>query len=268
MKKFLVVLKSFILSRITIITWLALACLCIPSIVIAFFGHNHVLDTFTFACIIITLVYGAIVMLTLTFLVDISIINSAIDAKKKLYYAGVKTGEPAAETTPVAKTEVQSLLILVGTVNVAATTTRFIAKENFVVNTSKSAPVRISDVGESFNEWFLDKEEQPFIGSTLRYGRLVHSSIDGLIISELGGERKAETTLTELFALMQSQSNGENGPLLTNGYANIFYIKDVSGLLRAVFANWNDYVWFVHARAATYPFKWRAGNQVFFHDSR
>ena len=59
-------------------------------------------------------------------------------------------------------------------------------------------------------------------------------SVDGPILAELGGEAKAETTLTEVYSLMEAQKNGENGPLLTNGYANIFYVRDVNGALRAV----------------------------------
>jgi hypothetical protein len=38
----------------------------------------------------------------------------------------------------------------------------------------------------------------------------------------------------ERFSIMEKQRNGEAGPLLTDGYANIFYIEDVSGDLRAV----------------------------------
>jgi hypothetical protein len=139
---------------------------------------------------------------------------------------------------PVASTT--GLLIPVGTTTVPGTTTLFVARDRFVLNTKKGAPVKISYLRDNFKSWFLRKEEQPSGGSTLKYGKLSRYSADGPILNELGGEAEAETTLTELFSLMQAQKDGGNGPLLTNGYANIFYIKDTSGVLRAVNAYWND----------------------------
>ncbi|MEK7195270.1 MAG: hypothetical protein AAB655_01085, partial [Patescibacteria group bacterium] len=130
------------------------------------------------------------------------------------------------------------LLTPVGTVTVAATTTSFVAKDRFVVNTKQNAPVKIAYLWDDFRAWFTDKVEQPFEGSTLKYGKLSRSSVDGSIIAELGGEEKAETTLAEIFSLMAAQMaaqpSGESGPLLTNGYANIFYVRDAKGVLRAV----------------------------------
>ncbi len=160
------------------------------------------------------------------------------------------------------------LLEFIGTVTVAATTTLFIAKDHFVVNTKKNAPVKISYLGDNFKAQFLGKEEQPFAGSTLNYGKLSRSSVDGPIIAALGGEEKAETTLTELFSLMEAQKNGEDGLLLTNGYANIFYIKDVTGVLCAVSAGWGGDGWSVSAIVVTDPCEWLGGLQVFSCNSR
>jgi len=160
------------------------------------------------------------------------------------------------------------LLIPVGTTIVAATTTLFVARDRFVVNTGKKAPVKISYLGDNFKDWFLRKEEQSFEGSTLKYGKLFRSSVDGPILKELGGEAEAETTLTELYALMEVQKNGEKGILLTNGYANIFYVRDAAGSLRAVFARWYDGGWYVYAYAVTNPGAWFGGGQVFSRDSR
>ena len=70
---------------------------------------------------------------------------------------------------------------------VAATTTLFVARDRFVVNTGKKAPVKISYLGDNFKDWFLRKEEQAFEGSTLKYGKLSRSSVDGPILKELGG---------------------------------------------------------------------------------
>ncbi len=169
---------------------------------------------------------------------------------------------------PPVKPATKPLLIPVGTTSLAATTTPFVARDRFVVNTGKKAPVKISYLGDNFKSWFLGKEEQPFAGSTLKYGKLSRYSVDGPILAELGGETAAETTLTELFALMEAQKNGESGPLLTNGYANIFYVRDAAGGLRAVYANWNDDGWRVGAVSILYPNDWYDGHRFFSRDSR
>lgn len=160
------------------------------------------------------------------------------------------------------------LLIPVGTVTVAATTTLFVARDRFVLNTKKGAPVKISYLGDNFKSWFLRKEEQPFGGSTLKYGKLSRYSVDGPILKELGGEAEAETTLTEIFSLMEAQKNGEDGALLNNGYANIFYVRDTNGGLRAVYVFWSVGGWRVGADAVSDPREWRGGHQVFSRDSR
>lgn len=159
------------------------------------------------------------------------------------------------------------LLIAVGTATVVATTNPFVVRDRIVVNTKKNAPVKISFVSDYFKECFYDKTEEAFGGSTLNYGKLSRSSVDGPIIAELGGEAKAETTVAEVYALMEAQKNGENGSLLTNGYANIFYVRDAKGVLRSVYVYWNDDGWFVDALDVTSPLAWVDGRQVFSRNS-
>lgn len=159
-----------------------------------------------------------------------------------------------------------SILELVSTVVVSATTSKFVAKDRFVVNTKRNAPVKISTVWSNFTSWFLSgdgKTEDPISEQTLRYHKLRKSSVDGPIITELGGEEKSETTLTEMFSLMEKQKNGEDGVLLDNGYANIFYIRDQNGVLRAVIVYWNGDGWRVSAHSIEDPRRWGDGYQVF-----
>jgi hypothetical protein len=165
-------------------------------------------------------------------------------------------------------------LIPVGTTTVPATTIPFAARNWFVVNTEKNSPVNISFVGDAFKTQFLGKVEPPHTGSTLRCSKLVNPPALGLIVLELGGEAKAETTLAELFSLMKAQKKGENGPLLTDGYANIFFIKDVDGTLHTVNVDWRWYPpnyddgWYVNAGAMTEP-RWNLGvGRVCYRDSR
>jgi len=161
------------------------------------------------------------------------------------------------------RTEVESLLEYLGTAIIAATTDKFIAKDKF---TKRSASVKISAVWDNFTTWFLSgdgKTEDPITEQTLRYAKLRQSSMDGPIITEIGGEAKAETNLSEMFSLMEKQKNGESGVLLNNGYANIFYIKDQKGVLRTVGVYWGGGGWDVSADSVGDPSRWVGGDRVF-----
>ena len=163
-----------------------------------------------------------------------------------------------------------SILELVSTVGVPATSGNFIAKEKFVRDTGPKAKVKISYLDDSFTEWFLSgsgKTEDPISEQTLRYHKLRKSSVDGPIITELGGEEKSETTLTEMFSLMEKQKDGEDGVLLNNGYANIFYIRDQAGVLRTVIVLWSGNGWNILAYSVDDPHWWPSGSQVFSRNS-
>lgn len=150
------------------------------------------------------------------------------------------------------------LLEDVGTVTIARTE-RFIARKKFAVDTT----VKISCLGDNFQELFLGKVEELLGEITLRYQKLRKASRDISIINELGGEEKAETVLAEIYALLERQRNGEKGTLLTNGYANIFYVRNVIGVLCAVDVRWRGDGWFVGADSVGSPYGWYEGHQVF-----
>ena len=155
---------------------------------------------------------------------------------------------------------VVSLLEFISTINISATTGRFVTRDKFKLKKNSGI---CSYLGDNFTNWFLGKIEEPIGEQTLRYAKLRKSSLDSPIISELGGEEKAETTLAEVFSLMDKQFSGEEGVLLTNGWANIFYVKDRSGVLRSVIVYWYDGGWGADAYEVSYPYGWHAGNQVF-----
>ncbi len=163
-----------------------------------------------------------------------------------------------------------SILELVSTIVVNATTGKLVAKEKFVRDTGRKAKVKISYLGDNFTSWFLNgdgKTEDPISEQTLRYHKLRQSSVDGPIIAELGGAEKSETTLSEMFSLMEKQGKGEDGVLLNNGYANIFYIKDLAGVLRTVRVDWGGVGWYVYAYSVEHPDRWYDGSQVFSRNS-
>jgi len=165
-----------------------------------------------------------------------------------------------------------SLLEFVGIVLVPATTGKFIARDKFVINTKRNAPVKISCVNYNFKEYFLSgdgKTKDPMSEHALRYAKLCKESEDGTTIKELGGEAKAETTLSEMFSSMEKQGEGEDGALLNNGGANLFYIQDCSGVLRVVCVFWRDKDagWRIRAFPVEDSGHWSVGDQVFSHNS-
>ncbi len=135
----------------------------------------------------------------------------------------------------------------------------FVAKEKFKLK--KDGGI-CSYLGTNFTTWFLDKTETNVVLSTIGYGKLLQNAKDAIIIAFLGGETRAETSLAEVFHLMSVQANGEAGVLLINGWANIFFVRDFSGVLRVVSVRWLGCGWVVHAREVTDPGAW-SGGQVF-----
>lgn len=169
----------------------------------------------------------------------------------------------------ISQTAVPVLGDIISTTLIFGRAKKFIAKDKFIVDTSKKAKVKISFIGipyDDFIKQFLGKIEEPFTGSAV-YGREIKiDSYDEDILSELGGPEEAATTLTEVYAMMQNQSNHEDGPLLTNRSSNIFYIHDIKGKLWAVVLYWNDGGWTLGAYSTTLKaVKWGLGHRVFSH---
>ncbi len=156
-----------------------------------------------------------------------------------------------------------SIVNWLGNITLSATTEKFVAASKFVVNTTDATKPKISYLDDDFENWFLGKTEDQIAEASLWYGVLTESANSQRIIAELGGGAKAETTLTEMFSLMEKQKNGESRTLLNNGWANIFYIKDSSGVLRTVFMAWYDGGWHINARSVGIPHAWGVGYRVF-----
>ena len=157
-------------------------------------------------------------------------VNNQKSLKNKL--TGCLIYPPMTTKSP----ESNSLLKFVGTITIPATTEKFVAKNKFVVNTEHNTLVRISYLSDKFIKFFLSSEgkvEDPIIKHTLHYAKLRESSLNDLIIAELGGEEKAETTLSEVFSSMENQNN----KLLLNGgcFERLFFSKDMTGVLRVIF---------------------------------
>ena len=161
-----------------------------------------------------------------------------------------------------AQVVVKSILTLLGTITVP-TQSKFVVHDHFKLDTSKNAVVKIGYIWNEFTAWFNDLVEGETPEQELKYHKLEEDSLDERILQELGD--KAETKLSQLFALLKKQPNGEDGALLTNGYTNIFYVHDASGELRVVGVLWNAGFgyWIVRAYELGDSRVWRAGARVF-----
>lgn len=156
---------------------------------------------------------------------------------------------------------------LLGSVFIPMMARRFIAREHFLINTVENDRVRIAHLSENFKEWFLDKVEEPAEKKVkLRYAKLLRPSKDKSILGELGEER--ETTLVQIFVLMEWQKNGKEGVLSICNNSSLFYVFDKSFALRAVVINWMGVGYGVHAFATGIPKAkaWDYGLRVFFSD--
>ena len=162
--------------------------------------------------------------------------------------------------------EKPKLLKLLGTTTVPARTTSFVARDHFKVAKGKNDKVKISFVGDNFTNCFLKGEgkiEAPADSHNLAYHELVRRSLDLPVITELGGEAAAESTLADMWTMMEAQGSNEDGELLTNGHANILYVRDVSGGLRVVSLDWDDGGWYVNAFSISNPYEWHVNSRVF-----
>jgi hypothetical protein len=152
-----------------------------------------------------------------------------------------------------------SLLQPVDTALIPATSAPFVIREQF----KASSGVRFSNIWKEFKRRFFNKVEKPAGDVKLCKYRLVTIAPDGPIIAELGGAAKAEGSLSAAFALLRRQANGEDGFLQTNGYANIFYVRDEKDALCAVRIGWDGEGWVVDAISVEDPLAWNGKHEIF-----
>ena len=155
------------------------------------------------------------------------------------------------------------LLEPMGIYVIPANARKFLINDYFVVNTREGARVKIAYLTTKFQKYFLGKVERRNSSTTLRYYELMNPSTGNTILLDLGSEEKAETTLAEMYYLMSKQARGEEGTLLPNSYANIFYIRDISGDLRVASCRWDGEGWYLDARPVSDSWVWDKGRQVF-----
>lgn len=120
-------------------------------------------------------------------------------------------------------------------------------------------------VSEAFIDRILSVAEKVMEGkwSELKSWDLRKRATDTEVRAELPENHLVE--LWQIAKLIEGQPYGEKGPLLTNGYANLFYVKGKGGQVFVVFVLWDaDYGWWrVHAWRLGGRGWWHAGYRVF-----
>lgn len=143
-----------------------------------------------------------------------------------------------------------------------AASQKFCADRTFFGKTD----VKVAYRGDQFTAWFKEKvETNPRTGELTAFN-LPRVMTDAELIAHLGGEARAEVSLAEVWQLVERQKNGEEGVLLTNGWANLFYVEDANGVLRVVDVYWLDDGWCFNADAL-YGFRWSDARRAFSRNS-
>jgi hypothetical protein len=120
---------------------------------------------------------------------------------------------------------------------------------------------KIAWLGDNFRAHFLKLSENDMPATKWHVWQLTAWCTDREIIETLGGEIKSESRLARIFQVMQL---GRTGRLLTNGYANIAYVRSaLDDHLWAVDCSVDSRGWCVEASRISDPNGWRAGRRVF-----
>lgn len=127
----------------------------------------------------------------------------------------------------------------------------------------KSDDVMFSTIWDDFKKRFFDKIENPCGEVSYRKYKLLQIAPDGPIIAELGGEAKVAGTIYAAVSLFKRQGRGQAGFLQTNGYANIFYVKDAKGELCAIRTGWAEDGWVIDAISVADPLAWNGKHLIF-----
>jgi hypothetical protein len=139
---------------------------------------------------------------------------------------------------------------------------RFVAKDNFGQGKTING-VKFYDLGDNFKKIMLPMVEGVVEATTLQSYELLCNARDLAILKELPSGREV-TTLGQLHHQLTLQGEGQEGALLANGYANIFYVVGADGNLWAVGAYWGSgRGWSVCANPVGYPNDWDAVRRVF-----
>lgn len=153
--------------------------------------------------------------------------------------------------------------------SIPALTEQFDPSDKFTVDTSDTAVVKISYCGKNFSLWMLTAAVEARAAYELEVHSLTEDARDTDILQ--GAARDdVDTDIAAIHYLVSQQPKGENGPLMNNGRANIFYVPrkveeqgKIRAVRRVVRVFWLVGGWHFSAHAVPNPYGWYAGHRVF-----
>ncbi len=154
-------------------------------------------------------------------------------------------------------------------VSIPALMELFDPKDKFNVDTSETSAIKISGRGSNFELWMLPEVVAPRTGYVFEAHTLTSDANDEDILQ--GAERDdIDTDPAAIHYLVSQQPKGEEGPLLNDGKANIFYVQrkvegqgKIRSVRRVVHVDWYVRGWFFFACPIPDGREWNAGDRVF-----
>jgi len=194
---------------------------------------------------------------------DLGALKSALQALNEGRFRLDENGEVKIVPLP--------LFELVGTVILPAVVRPLRLTKRFGPGIDVGSGTKMAWLDDGFRSRMLSKSGVSQPETVLCCHRLIRKSADGSILAELGGEEQAETTLLAIWLLLTRQPTGEKsqeGALsIDNSFSNIFYVRDVDGVLCAVRVGYRGDGWGLLIQSVG-QVKWDAGTLVFSRSSR
>ncbi len=141
----------------------------------------------------------------------------------------------------------------------------FLPARSFVVGTQPGCEVCIAAIFEGFKRRFLSNPRwtlEPHGELSIRILRLTVSLTSSEILERLTELATPEIPLSAMFQILRRQPTGQQGPLSTSGFINVFFVRDPTGLLQTVRVHWFGYGWYVESYPMTRVIPWREGAHI------
>lgn len=118
--------------------------------------------------------------------------------------------------------------------------------------------------------WYIDERLPKLFGKTsgqtpigqLATHTLLEPKHNPDILGAIMPHAKRFIHISQFYRLIEAQGQGQEGPLLVSGYANIAYIIDENGAPWAVDADWDGGGWGVSVGSVAHRGGWDAGGRV------
>lgn len=136
----------------------------------------------------------------------------------------------------------------------------FLVNNHFKIQNGDENKPKIVSLSDDFQRNFLNKTEEIKSPSWLYSRELIRNANDDEIIKALPLPRY-KTSLAQLYALLQKQSQGQPGYLTVDGTANIFFIENIHGKTQTVRVLWSK-GWLIDSLPLDCAY-WLKGRKVF-----